>query len=151
MNAPRGRSNRNAIALALFAIALALVLVGLVSGTILRHVVQLTPVLIAGIIALRTHAWSRFAAIPVFAFWLLIMVLIWLHLLDLAHVITGQFKPAEVVLTVVIGFACVVGLGVAARGSTGASWGSAVVAFILFAALQVAAMWLSLQPLFATR
>jgi hypothetical protein len=148
MDAPRGRST---LEFALLAIAVALVLVGVVSGTIIRHVVQLAPVLVAGVVALRRPAWSRFAAIPVFAFWLFIMVLIWLHLLGLAHVITGQFKPAEVVLTVVIGLACVVGLGVASRRSTGASWHSAVLAFVLFSALQVTAMWVSLQPLFATR
>ena len=151
MDAPRGRSNGKALVFALLAIAVALLLVGLVSGTIIRHLVQLAPVLVAGAVALRRPAWGRFAAIPVFVFWLLIMVLIWLHLLDLAHVITGQFKPAEVVLTVVIGLACVVGLGVAARTSTAASWPSKVAAFIVFSALQVAAMWLSLQPVFATR
>ena len=151
MDAPRGGSNGKALVFALLAIAVALLLVGLVSGTIIRHLVQLAPVLVAGAVALRRPAWGRFAAIPVFVFWLLIMVLIWLHLLDLAHVITGQFKPAEVVLTVVIGLACVVGLGMAARKSPGASWRSGVAAFLLFSALQVGAMWLSLQPLFATR
>ena len=59
--------------------------------------------------------------IPILAFWLFIMLLIWLYLLGIARVVTGHFTPAEVSLTVVIGLACVVGLGASARSTTHAN------------------------------
>lgn len=138
-------------AAALLTVLVALLLVGLVSGTMIRHAVQVLPVLVASLVVVLRPAWSRFAAIPVFAFWLFIMLLIWLYLLGLASVVTGQFTPAEVGLTVVIGLACVVGLGASARKSTRSNWWAAVAAFLMFGALQVGAMWLSLRPVFAGR
>ena len=136
---------------AMLTVLVALLLVGLVSGTILRHAVQVLPVLLAAVVVVMQPAWSRFAAMPVFAFWLFIMLLIWLHLLGLANVITGTFAPAEVVLTVVIGLACVAGLATSARRTTRSAGWSGVAAFLMFGALQVGAMWLSLQPVLANR
>lgn len=138
-------------AAALLTVLVGLLLVGLVSGTIIRHAVQVLPVLVASLVVVLRPAWSRFAAIPIFAFWLFIMLLIWLYLLGLASVVTGQFTPPEVGLTVVIGFACVVGLGASARTSTRSNWWAGVAAFLMFGALQVGAMWLSLQPALASR
>jgi len=135
----------------LLTVLVSLLLVGLVSGTILRHAVQVLPVLGAGLVVVLRLAWSRFAAMPVFAFWLFITILIWLYLLGLANVVTGQFSPAEVGLTVVIGMACVAGLGATARAPTRSHWRSGVTAFLSFGALQVGAMWLSLQPALASR
>lgn len=132
-------------------VLVALLLVGLVSGTIIRHAVQVLPVLVASVVVVIRPAWSRFAAIPVFAFWLFIMLLIWLYLLGLANVVTGQFKPAEVGLTVIIGLACVAGLAASARRSARSNWWVGLAAFLMFGALQVGAMWLSLQPVLASR
>ena len=129
----------------------ALLLVGLVSGTILRHAVQVLPVLLAAVVVVMQPAWSRFAAMPVFAFWLFIMLLIWLYLLGLANVITGTFPPVEIILTVVIGLACVAGLAASARKTTRSAGWSGAAAFLIFGALQVGAMWLSLQPVLASR
>ena len=136
---------------ALLTVLVSLLLVGLVSGTMIRHAVQVLPVLAAGLVVVLRLAWSRFAAMPVFAFWLFITILIWLYLLGLASVVTGRFSPAEVGLTVVIGMACVAGLGATARGPTRSHWRAGVAAFLLFGALQVGAMWLSLQPALASR
>jgi hypothetical protein len=132
-------------------VLVALFLVGLVSGTVLRHTVQVLPVLAATVAIVVQPAWSRFAAMPVFAFWLVIMLLIWLYLLGLANVITGQFTAAEVGLTVVIGLACVAGLAASARKTTRSAPWSGLAAFLVFGALQVGGMWLSLQPGFASR
>src|SRR5689334_19644652 len=66
---------------ALIGVAVALLLVGVVSGTIIRHVIQVAPVVLAALIVFAGRPWSRFAAIAVFLFWLLIMLLIWLFLL----------------------------------------------------------------------
>lgn len=136
---------------ALLTVLVALLLVGVVSGTMLRHAVQVLPVLAAIVVVVAQRAWSRWAARPVFAFWLLIMVLIWLHLLGLANVVTGKFTHTEVILTVVIGLACVVGSAATARKTTRSAGWSGVIAFLIFGVLQVGAMWLSLQPALANR
>ena len=138
-------------AAALIAVVVSLLLVGVVSGTMLRHVVQVAPVVAAIVVIFLRPQWSRPVSLPLFVFWLFIMSLIWLFLLDLARVVTGHFTPAEVALTLVIGAACLVGLWASIKDvSRVPIWrGLAVVA--IFGALQVGAMWLSLQPAFANR
>lgn len=138
-------------AAALLTVLVGLLIVGLVSGTPIRHAVQVLPVLVASLVVVRRPAWSRFAALSVLAFWLFIMLLIWLYLLGLANVITGQFTSAEVGLTVVIGLACVAGLAASAPKTTRSAGWAGVAAFLMFGALQVGAMWLSLQPALANR
>ncbi|HSF25488.1 MAG TPA: hypothetical protein VLE20_14780 [Blastocatellia bacterium] len=98
-------------ATALLTVLVALLLVGLVSGTLISHALQVLPILLASVVVVLRPDWSKFAVIPILAFWLFIMLLIWLYLLGIARVVTGHFTPAEVSLTVVIGLACVVGLG----------------------------------------
>ena len=128
-----------------------LLIVGAISGTMLRHVVQVIPAIAATILAWRGPAWSRAAARPVFIFWLLIVILIWLHALGVAHVVTGRFTPAEVGLTVAMAVSCVVGIAASLRASTPSSRGARGAAFLFFAAVQVGAMWLSLRPPIAGR
>ena len=135
---------------AMLTVLVALLLVGLVSGTIIRHVVQVLPVLLAIVVIVVQPAWGRCAAMPVFVFWLFIMLLIWLYLLGLANVINGQFTPAEVALTIVIGLASVIGLAVSVRQTRRTPVWGGVATFVIFGALQVGAMWLSLQPALAT-
>jgi hypothetical protein len=132
-------------------VLVSLLLVGVVSGTIIRHAIQVLPVLFAGVAIMVDPSWGRFAPIPVLAFWLFIMLLIWLFLLGLANVITGQFSPAEVSLTVAIGLASAVGLAASARGTRHSRWPAAVATLLIFGALQIGAMWLSLQPAFSSR
>jgi hypothetical protein len=79
------------------------------------------------------------------------MSLIWLYLLDVAKVVTGQFSRTEVGLTLVIGGPSLAGLIAACRARELPGWPTRVAAFVLARAVQVGAMWLSLQPSFATR
>ena len=136
------------IAVCLGLVAFALMAVGLVSDTPVRHLIQLgpvVPVLCASVLRVR---WAPPAALPLFGFWMFIMGLIWLHLLGIAHFVTGAFSPAEVALTVVIGAAATSGALAVIRGRPRASR-VGVGAFVLFATLQICAMSLSLQPAFA--
>lgn len=136
---------------AMLTVLVALLLVGLASGTIIRHAVQGLPALLAAVVMVVQPAWARVAAMPVFVFWLFIMLLIWLYLLGLANVITGQFTPAEIGLTIVIGVASAVGLVTLARETRRKPVWAGVAAVVGFGALQVGAMWLSLQPALASR
>src|SRR5262245_49919634 len=103
-----GKSER-LVWLGLVGLVVGLLAVGVVSGTPLRHALQVLPVLVVGVAARRRASWASFAALPLFVFWLLIMVAIWLWLLGLARVVSGRFTPAEVGLTILIGLSCVLG------------------------------------------
>ena len=136
---------------ALTGVIASLLIVGFVSDTPLRHVVQVAPgVAILGL-HLAGREWARFAALAVFAFWLFVMTLIWLFLLGIAQVITGHFTSVEVALTVVIGLSAAIGMVAAFRTQGSSRWPARIAAFLAGAVAQIGAMWLSLQPMFATR
>jgi hypothetical protein len=132
-------------------LALSLLLVGVVSGTPLRHFIQAAPVIVAIGCVWRRFGWSAYAALPLFLFWLLIASLIGLFLFGYAHVITGTFSHIERLLTAIIWLSCVLGIGAALRASADHPWWSRVAAFLVFAVFAVAAMWGSLQPAVARR
>jgi hypothetical protein len=138
------------IVLCLLVVAGALLVVGLASRTLLRHVIQMAPLVLALFLACLRPAWAVSAAAPLFAFWFLIMGAIWLFLLGMARIVTGTYTPAEITLSIIIGFAALIGLIAAyRRGSPGplvAQLGTTVA----FAVLQWTALWLSTQS-FATR
>lgn len=139
------------VARCLAGLVVALVLIGLVSGTPLRHLIQVIPaVFLLAAIAGRVP-WASWAALPLFAFWFLIVLGIWLWLLGLANIITGHFTVPEVALTVVIGLCSVVGVVGAVRSLSHVGKLGLCLAFLSFAALQVIAMWFSLQPLVSER
>jgi hypothetical protein len=122
--------------------------VGIASGTELRHAIQSIPLLlVVGLAARRAQA-ARPLALPMFVFWLGIMMLIWLYLLDWVPIASGDFSGPEIAMTIVVGCASIGGIVAAARGwrfATGAPL------FVLGAALQVVAFWGSLQPSIANR
>jgi hypothetical protein len=139
------------IATSLALVAGALIVVGIVSHTLIRHVIQIVPLIMAIILLIRWPAIGVPAAVPLLGFWLLIMGGIWLFLLGLARVFTGTFSPAEIALTIVIGFGCLFGITMAYQQVIAAPLGWRLGTVIVFAALQFAAMWLSVQPSVAMR
>jgi hypothetical protein len=54
----------------LIGLALALLLVGLVSGTVLRHIVQIVPIMVVLAVVRRRPDWGASAVIPIFVFWI---------------------------------------------------------------------------------
>jgi hypothetical protein len=118
----------------------ALLAVGVVSGTLLRHVVQVTPPAVALLLAGRGAPAGRAAALPILTFWLGLMALIWLFLLDVVRLISGHFTIAEIALTIAIGMACAVGLVGGASPTAGVSAPRRLVIAMLFAAAQIAAL-----------
>ena len=136
----------------LVGVIVSLLLVGLVSGTPLRHMIQVAPACLVAIAAWRGSTWSRAAAaLPIYLIWLFLMVLIWLFLLRIAAVINGTFSTTETILTIVIGLAAVGGIVSVSRGKQSATWTRRVLAFLVAAALQVGAVWLSFQRAFVRR
>ena len=133
------------------AIILALYVVGLVSGTEIRHIVQTAPLWLGVLLGWRSSAAARWIALPFFLFWLAIMVFIWLFLLGWAHIVSGHFSPTEVAMTIVIGIASVSGITAAGRAKMYAPPLAAAGVFVLGAFLQLAAFRLSMLPQIARR
>jgi hypothetical protein len=124
----------------------ALLAVGVESGTLLRHVIQVAPAFVAVVLVVRHSSYGRAATLSILPFWLALMLTIWRYLFGMTRIIGGQFTAVEVMLTVVIATACVAGLIGGPRPTANLSaWRRAATA-TGFGALQVAALWLSLQP-----
>ena len=139
------------IAVCCAAIILALYVVGLVSGTEIRHLVQTAPLWLGVILGWRSSSLARWIALPFFLFWLTIMVFIWLFLLGWARIVSGHFSPTEIAMTIVIGIAAVAGIAAAPRAKMYAPALAAAGAFVLGAALQLAAFRISMLPAIARR
>lgn len=124
----------------------ALLIVGAVSDGIVRHIVQTAPLWIVVGMGVRRSGLTKWAALPMFVIWLGVMLAIWLYLLGLARITTGQFSPVEILMTLIIGASCVVGIVTFWRTSPRMTWIAKISILAAAAVLQVAAIAISLQP-----
>ena len=133
------------LSICLVGLAAALIVVGVSSGTLVRHTIQIVPIAVALAVVTRRPRWAAYGALPIFAIWILISVLIWLYLLGLARVITGTFPPAEIISTLFMaGFSAI---GARASFSLGRPFHPVQLVTIFgFVALQVGALTLSFEP-----
>lgn len=129
----------------------ALLVVGIVSHGVIRHIVQTSPLWIAIALGMRRSLWSKWAALPCFAFWLLLMVAIWLFLLGWARIVSGTFSPTEIAMTVIVGAASMLGILKALAIRNGMGVWPATARVLAVAVLQVAAFRISLLPAIAHR
>jgi len=133
------------------AVIAALLVVGAVSHGVIRHIVQTAPLWIAIVMGFRGSAWTKWAALPCFVFWLLLMTAIWLFLLGWARIVSGTFSPTEIGMTLVVGAASIVGIIAAVRTKGAGPWWQATGLVVLLVALQVLSFRLSLLPAIAHR
>jgi hypothetical protein len=139
------RGNRF-LSIALAGLTFALLSVGVVSHTLIRHVVQVTPPVVALMLVARRPSLGTAAAIPLLTFWLGLMILIWLFLLDVVRLISGHFTTPEIALTIVIAMTSGLGLLSVARSRSSIGMASRVGTALLFACFQAGALVLSMQP-----
>lgn len=140
------------IAICSFAIILALVGgVGGATGLVWRHVIQTLPFWFAVVLGFRRSVVTGWVALPCFIFWLVIMILIWLYLLGIARIVTGHFMPIEIVMTIIVGLASLIGMVTCLRFKSGIRPWAGMSLFVLFAAAQWGCFLLSITPRFATR
>jgi len=139
------------VSVALTTLAVALLFVGAVSGTVLRHVVQITPIVCVLLVLRRKPDWGAYGAIPIFVFWIGIVILIWLFLLGLSRIANGHYTLAEVLATVVMAGAALTGLGSSLAVGKELRVGDRVIAIGTFAVFQFAAMWVSFLGPIANR
>ena len=100
------------------AIIVALLVVGAVSHGVVRHIVQTAPLWIAIGLGTRRSDLSKWAALPSFVFWLLLMIAIWLFLLGWARIVSGTFTVTEIAMTIVVGAASTLGIVTGLRMKT---------------------------------
>ena len=133
------------------AVLVALYVVGAVSHGSLRHEVQTLPLWFPIVLGFRQRDLAKWSALPCLMFWLAIMVFIWLFLLGWARLVSGHFSPIEIAMTLVIGIACLAGIGLILRWRTAVRPLVAAGVFLLFGLLQFLAFRISLLPGIADR
>ncbi|HET6541555.1 MAG TPA: hypothetical protein VFG46_13795 [Chryseolinea sp.] len=99
-----------AVRISLIGVAILLLLVGIESGTVGRHLIQIIPIISVIPIVTGENEHGKAAAMGVLFFWLIIMVLIWLHVLNIAHALNGTFTTIEIILTVLIAAMSLLGI-----------------------------------------
>ncbi len=85
---------------------------------------------------------------PVFLFWFVIMLLIWLFLLGIARIASGHYSPTEIVLTLVMAIACLAGFVPAVRMLPPGRRCRGIALAVGFFVFQYCALWLTYLPFF---
>ncbi len=141
-----------AIAVCCLIIILALVLgVGLATNLVVRHVIQTLPLWAGVVVGFRSSRAAGWFALPSFLCWAFLMAIIWAFLLGVSHVISGSFKPIEIVMTVIVGLAAMEGIYLFVRLRSGLAPLTAIVIFLAMAVLQFACLYVSFLPAYAHR
>ena len=126
-------------------LAVSLILVGFISDTVARHVVQIIPSIFALGLTLRRPATGAWVAIPIFVVWCAVIAAIWLYLLGLSDIVEGSYSALEVVLTVVIAVCSALGIAKSMREGRTLPLTGRAIAFLGGLALQAASLILSLR------
>ncbi len=144
---PAGSSNvARVVGWCALAIILSLYVVGTVSHGVIRHIVQTAPIWVAVWLGMKRSDWAKWAALPSYIIWLVLMVNIWMFLLGLPHFLSGTFTPIEIAMTITVAIASAIGIGAAVRSRTGVPWIAGIGVFALFTCLQAAAILISFKP-----
>ena len=129
----------------------ALYVVGVVSGTVLRHVVQTVPLWVCVVLGLKRVRVVRWLALPMLVSWFSLMAVVWMFLLGWTRVISGHFSPVEIAMTIVIGAASAAGI----KTCLGRPWQGTAIAgvgvFVTGAFCQWAAFYVSFLQGIANR
>src|SRR5690242_15757451 len=140
------------IAICCLVILAALVLgVGVGSHLVLRHVIQTAPLWVGVGLAFRRSQSTGWITLPLFLFWFALMAVIWLYLLGIANLVSGHFSSLEIAMTILVGLASVVGLGMFSRSTSSMSWVARAGLFIAFLGMQVGCFMASFSPSIAHR
>lgn len=127
----------------------ALYVVGAVSHGSLRHEVQTLPLWFPIVLGFNRREIARWCALPCLAFWLSIMMLIWLYLLGWVPIASGHYSPVEIAMTLIAGVASAAGIWLCVRRARWPLRGVAMV--VLFGVLQVLVFRVSLLPAIANQ
>jgi hypothetical protein len=128
------------------AIMAALLVVGVVSHILIRHIVQTSVLWIAIVLGIRNSKLTKWAALPCFLFWLVLMAAIWSFLLGWTNFLSGTFSPTEIAMTIIVGVASLEGILRAVSLKSGVRAVRMTATILLVLILQVAVFRLSMLP-----
>jgi hypothetical protein len=137
--------SRPLLAVSLALLIVALLSVGVVSRTIVRHIVQAIPPVVALILVAGQSRLAPSAAAPILTFWLGVMINIWLFILGIARIFSGTFSGVEIALTIIIALASGLGILSIVRWGTRLAPAPRLVTATAFGIAQFAAMVASFQ------
>ena len=129
----------------LLIVAVALIVVGAVSETLARHIVQVVPLLLVFALIPRWPAAGAWAAVGALGMWFAAMALIWAYLLDLSDIASGTYTNFEVLLTIIIAGCSAHGLQKAVQGGRGLALTTKALALVGGLAVQGAFVAASLE------
>jgi len=130
-------------------VLVALYVVGAVSHGSLRHEVQTLPLWVPIVAGFNRKEFARWCALPCLFFWLGIMLVIWLFLLGWSHMISEQFAPTEIGMTLVVGAASAIGFMLSVWRARWSLSGCGLI--VLFGVLQFLAFRISFIPAIANQ
>jgi hypothetical protein len=133
------------------AIMAALLVVGIVSHIVIRHAVQTSVLWIAIVLGIRNSELTKWAALPCFAFWLVLMAAIWSFLLGWTAFLSGTFSPTEIAMTIIVGLSSLGGMIRAVSMKSGVRAARVTATVLVVLILQVAVFRLSMLPQIARR
>jgi hypothetical protein len=140
------------IAVCCLAIILALVVgVGVASGLFLHHLVQTLPLWVGVGLGFGRSRAAGWIGLPLFLFWLVVMVIVWLYLFGIVHFINGHFSTLEIAVTIVVAVASVVGIAMFWRLKSALSMASGAALFIVFGLIQWVCFRAGFLPAIALR
>lgn len=90
------------VAVCLFVVAAALIVVGIVNGTLGRHIIQVIPLVLAFVIIPRWTFAGVWVAAGALVVWFAVVAAIWAYLLGLWDIASGTYTNFEVFLTILI-------------------------------------------------
>ena len=106
----RSQASDSRMSIPLAIIAISLMVVGALSETMVRHAIQVVPLVVVAILAIRGWHLATAAGVGLLLFWFVIMLLIWAFLFDIATIVSGHYTTGEVVLTVLIALTALSGM-----------------------------------------
>jgi len=130
---------------------LAVLLVGALRHGVPRNALQTLPLWVPIVLGLRGSEFAKWSALPCLIIWLAAMVIVWLLLFSWGYILSWHFSPTEIGMTIIVGAASAVGIGVALHWRTSVRPFSAGAVVLLLGALQFWALWVSLSPGLAHR
>src|SRR5258708_16693962 len=119
------------------------------AGVVLCYIVQTFPLWIGIAFGIRRARPAGWIGLPLFLFWLTLMVFIWLYVLGIASIISRHFSPFEIAMTIIVGAASLTGIVIFTRLKSSLSPAMAVTTFVVTAVVQYACFRISFLPAIA--
>jgi hypothetical protein len=139
------------VAFCCLAALLALFVVGVVNHQVQRNIVQTLPLWIPIVLGFRGSEFAKWSALPCLIIWLASMIFIWLFLLRFVHFMSGRFSTTEIAMSLIVGTVSAVGFVVALHWRTAVRPFLAGSVILLFGAMQLLILWITLSPAVAHR